>query len=128
MTYLILILSVILFIELFIALHIIKDTSSVIKLAGDSMSIVKSKEMSDLEKEKFMRKNSLVLMLSTFKFMAKFLIVIVVVSLFVWGALLIYPELTDSIVTGFTSVMPLLVLTVVAGIYTWGRNVIRKKL
>lgn len=128
MTYLILLASSIIFVELFIAFKILKDAQSVLALSSKSIGTLKSTTMTDREKEEFMRKNSLVMLITTFKFIIKFFVVFAVIYAFIMAVISFYPDLSESVMAGFTSIIPMVVLTVVTMIYVWGRNVISSKL
>lgn len=128
MTYLILVISAIIFVELFILLKILKEANSVIALSMGSLNTIKSKDLSDREKEQLMRKNSVVMIQTTFKFILKFLLLFASIYLFIMVVIYFFPHLEDSIYEGFTSIVSILVVTLVASIYVWGRNVISSKL
>ena len=128
MIYIVLLASSIIFVELFIAFRILKDARSVMSLSATSVNTMKSSTMSDREKEEFMRKNSIVMLLTTFKFIAKFFAIFAVIYLVIFSVTSIYPDIEESLVSNFTSLIPMLILTAVTMIYVWGRNVICSKL
>lgn len=128
MTYLILLVSAIIFVELFLWFKIIKDAREVFKLSSKSIETMKSKTMKDKEKEDFMRKNSLIMLLTTLKFITKFITIFAIIYIVVMILLTFFPHLTSSVTTGFTSLVPMAILTLVTLMYVWGRNVISSKL
>ena len=128
MTYLILLASAIIFVELFLGFKIIKDTNAVIKLSSKLIETIKSNAMTDREKEDFMRENSLIMLLITLKFIAKFMTIFSIIYLVVKIILTFFPHLTSSVITGFTSLVPMAILTLVMLLYVWGRDVISSKL
>jgi hypothetical protein len=118
----------IVFVELFMLLAIIPDAQAVLKLSGKSVNVMKSKSMSDSQKEAFMRKNSVTMFATTLKFIAKFILIFAILfGLFqlveIWSA-----PTAQAIAKHFISVTPMVVLTMVTMIYVWIRNVIRRKL
>lgn len=128
MMYLVLFIYAIIFIELFILLKIIPDAQGVLALSSKSIEVMKSNEMSDREKEAFMRTNSLTMMKATFKFIGKFLLIIVALVVANYIVELISAELAAQVMASFTSLRVIIIVTVVAMIYVWIRNVISKKL
>ncbi|MBV1911059.1 MAG: hypothetical protein KUG78_17300 [Kangiellaceae bacterium] len=89
---------------------------------------MKSKEMSDDEKEVFMRKNSLTMLIATLKFAGKFISIFIVLYILLFVLDNLEPELATSVSESFYSVNIMITLTVVTLLYVWIRNVIRRKL
>jgi len=118
----------IVFVELFILLAIIPDAQAVMKLSRESVNVMKSKSMTDDQKEAFMRTNSVTMFATTLKFIAKFILIFAILfGLFylikIWST-----PTAQAMAKHFTSVIPMFVLTMVTMIYVWIRNVIRRKL
>jgi len=128
MIYIILMISSILFVELFLAFSITSEAKKVIQLTSNALETVKSKSLTDREKEVFMRKNSLVMLLTTLMFIVKFFSIFIIIYIFINGFLFFYPDLTDLIMMNLTSLKPLLLLSLATLIYVWARNVISSKL
>lgn len=128
MMYLVLFIYAIIFVELFILFKIIQDAQGVLALSSKSVEVMKSNEMSDREKEAFMRTNSLTMMKATFKFIGKFLLIIIALVAASYIVELISAELAAQVIASFTSLIDIIIVTVVAMIYVWIRNVISKKL
>ena len=128
MVYFLLIVISIVFVELFIALNILPDAQGVLKLSSESVNVMKSKEMSDDEKEVFMRKNSLTMLIATLKFAGKFISIFIVLYILLFVLDNLEPELATSVSESFYSVNIMITLTVVTLLYVWIRNVIRRKL
>ena len=118
----------IIFVELFIGLRVIQDAKGILKLSGKSLEVMKSKSMTDREKEKFMRTNSLTMMLRTLKFITKFFVIFIGIMLLNYLLKSVNAELAEAVIASFTSIKLILIVTIVTMIYVWIRNVIRKKL
>lgn len=128
MMYLVLLIYAVIFVELFILFKIIQDAQGVLALSSKSVEVMKSSEMSDREKETFMRTNSLTMMKATFKFIGKFFLIILALVAANYIVELISTELAAKVVASFTSLIDIIIVTVVAMLYVWIRNVISKKL
>ncbi len=128
MVYLLLLAISVVFVELFILFKILPDAQNVLKLSSKSVSVMKSKEMTDNEKEAFMRKNSLTMMLATLKFAGKFIAIFVVLYALFYAVEIYSKELALELNQQLYSVVAMTVLTIVTLAYVWIRNVIRRKL
>ena len=128
MNYIVLMLMSIIFVELFLFLKIIADAQSVLSLSSESVKVMQSKKMSDREKEKFMRTNSVTMLTTTFKFIGKFILIFAVLFGIVWSVAQYEPELAAQIESDFYSIYIIIGLTVATLAYVWIRNVIRRKL
>ena len=128
MNYIVLMLMSIIFVELFLFLKIIADAQSVLSLSSESVKVMQSKKMSDREKEKFMRTNSVTMLTTTFKFIGKFILIFAVLFGIVWTVAQYESELAAQIESDFYSIYIIIGLTVATLAYVWIRNVIRRKL
>ncbi|MEP1743943.1 MAG: hypothetical protein ABJI60_16700 [Kangiellaceae bacterium] len=128
MVYFLLLVISIIFVELFIALKILPDAQSVLKLSSESVKVMQSKQMTDDEKEAFMRKNSVTMMKATLIFSAKFISIFVVLFAFIYGVELYSVDLATQLSESFYSLTLMSLLTLVTLVYVWIRNVIRRKL
>lgn len=128
MDYLLLLLFSILFVELFILFNIVPDARAVMQLSGESVGVMKSKEMTDDQKEEYMRKNSLKMFVQTLKFSGKFLLIFLVLGIVFFLTEIASPSIAKSVAVHFVSVIPMVILTVATLIYVWIRNVVRRKL
>lgn len=128
MVYFLLLLVSIVFVELFIAFRILPEAQNVLKLSSESVNVMKSKDMSDNEKEAFMRKNSVTMMLATLKFSGKFIAIFIVLFALIYAVELYSLELASELSESFYSITLMSILTFVTLIYVWIRNVIRRKL
>ncbi|PCI66329.1 MAG: hypothetical protein COB38_10260 [Gammaproteobacteria bacterium] len=128
MNYFFLILMSIVFVELFLFFKIIADAQSVMALSSKSVKVMQSKKMSDREKEKFMRTNSVIMLSTTFKFIGKFILIFAVLFGILWSIAQYEPTLASQIESDFYSITVIIGLTLATLGYVWIRNVIRRKL
>ncbi|MFT6733276.1 MAG: hypothetical protein ACJAS9_001461 [Polaribacter sp.] len=118
----------VIFVELFLFLKIIADAQSVLSLSTKSVKVMQSKKMSDREKEKFMRTNSVTMLSTTFKFIGKFILIFLMLFGILWGIAQYEAELAAQIESDFHSITIIIGLTLATLGYVWIRNVIRRKL
>ncbi len=128
MNYFFLILISIIFVELFLFLKIIADAQFVMALSSKSVKVMQSKKMSDREKEKFMKTNSITMLSTTFKFIGKFILIFAVLFGILWAIAQYEPALASQIESDFYSIIIIIGLTLATLGYVWIRNVIRRKL
>ena len=126
MIYLFLAVSCILFIELFILLDVKKSSTAIISGTRDAQRVFGSSEMSDEEKERYMRRETLRMFKATATFLFKFLLIFVVLYAVFWLTTQFRPELRPGIIESFTSPIVIVALTAAAMIYVWLRNVVVK--
>ena len=82
--------AAVLFYEMFRHLHVMSDVQRVFKVAPEAMSVIGSDKLSDDDKESAVRKLALRVLLDTFRFTGKMLIVFAICAALVWaGALLL---------------------------------------
>ncbi len=128
MVYILLLSLSIVFVELFIFLNIISDAQGVLKLSAESVNVMKSKTMTDDEKEAFMRKNSATMFIATMKFLAKFVLIFAILFGLIYIIEISSKLLAEQVMQSFVSVYMMIALTAATLIYVWIRNVIRGKL
>jgi len=128
MHYLLLLLFSIAFVESFIYLKILADTQLVLNLSKEAVTVMGSKEMSDREKESFMKKNSLLLMATTFKFILKFALIVALLYGLFYATKFISNNITELLLEYLASPLAMIILTGVTLFYVWIRNVVSKKL
>jgi hypothetical protein len=126
MTYLYLVVSCIVFIELFIALKIKRQAHNLISESRETMGVMMSPEIGDDEKEAFMRRAALKMLIATILFAGKFLLIVLALSTVFWLSVTIFPELQEPIMESFVSPAIIVGLTVLAVAYAWARNVVFK--
>lgn len=126
MIYAFLLVSCIVFIELFMVLDLRKDASRIIAGSREAMRVIMSPEADDDEKEAFVRRASADMFVATFKFLLKFLIIFL--ALYALYALVSYivPAIRGPILESLVSPIVIVGLTLLAMAYVWLRNVILK--
>jgi hypothetical protein len=122
MVYLLLFPLCLAFVEMFILLKVMDDTQSILVLSRQAVDVLVSKEMSDDEKEVFMRKRSLVLFKATFYFTLKFLAIFAVFFAVYFTVNRFFPPYGRVMAEGIYSVRVLAVLTAGTMVYVWIRN------
>ena len=128
MIYPILFVYSVIFVELFIRFRLTRDAKGILTLSTDSLQVMKSSSMTDLEKERFMRSNSVTMLRKTFIFIAKFVAVFIVIGVINYLIAFTDAELADAVIASFSSIKVILVMSIITMIYVWIRNVIQKKL
>ena len=117
-----LIFSCVVFVELFLVLHLKGDA---LKLAGGSreaLEVVRSPDLSDDQKEVFMRKSSVYISKLTLLLSVKFLLIFLVLFLIYWLTVTVYPASEQQILKSFYSPTVIAFLTLLAMAYSWVRS------
>ena len=125
MTYAFLIASCVVFIELFIFLDLIRESHKIIADSHEAMRVVIS-DMDDREKETYMRRASLTMLLTTFRFLLKFFTICVALYAMYRVFIYCFPQARQSVLESLISPVAILFLTVVGTAYFWLRSVILK--
>jgi hypothetical protein len=126
MIYLFLAASCITFIELFIVLDVKKSATALISGTRDAQRVFASSEMSDDEKERYMRRETISMFKATAVFLFKFVLIFAALYALFRVATEFRPELEPGVVHSFTSPIVIVALTAAAMFYVWLRNVIVK--
>jgi len=126
MIYLFLLVSCVIFIELFIYLDLNKEAMTIITRSRDAMGVVMSSDLDDDAKEAFMRRASVEMFKATFTFAIKFLFIVVVLYAIYWLLINVFPDLRDPVLESLVSPVVIVGMTFAAMSYVWVRNVIRK--
>lgn len=126
MLYVYLAVSCIAFIELFIALNILRDSRSLISGSHEAVKVVMSPDLDDEEKEVFMRRASVEMFKSTGLFLGKFLVIAGVLFVVYFATVSVLPNLRPQILASLVSPVFLAGLTAFAFVYVWARNVVLK--
>ena len=126
MIYVFLVVSCIVFVELFIFLDLKTDAAKIVKRSHKSIGVAISSELDDDEKEDFMRKASIQMFMGTFILTIKFLLIAVVLFAMYWLMISFVPDLRDPILNSFVSPIVIIGVTAAAMSYAWVRNVILK--
>ena len=126
MTYVFLFTSAIVFVELFIALDVRQQAQLIVSRAGEATRVILSSDLDDDQKETFMRRSSVEMFAATFKFLMKFLVIILAMYAMFFLITFTFPATRESILESFVSPIVILGLTLAAFAYVWLRNVIFK--
>ena len=128
MIYLFLIVSTIVFVEIFIATNILSSAHSISAASRRAISTFRSPEMSDDEKEIIIVGMSKDIAIATFVFSAKFILIL----LFLYGLYIAAVQLSlitqDEFLDSMQSLRTIIALTVLAVVYIQVRNVVLKRL
>jgi hypothetical protein len=87
-----------------------------------------AKDMSDDEKEAFMRRESLAMLKATAMFALKFLGIFAVLYAIFLGAVAVIPDLERPLLDSFVSPPIIVILTIATVLYAWARNAVLKQL
>jgi len=126
MSYAFLLVSCVVFIELFIALDLRQQAADLIARSREAMSVVMSSTLDDEAKEAAVRRASVDIFKATFVFAFKFLIIVIVLYAIFWLLVTLIPDLKSPILESFVSPLVIIGLTVAAMSYAWVRNAVLK--
>ena len=82
--------AAVLFYEMFQRLHVMTDVQRVFKVAPEALSVIGSATLSDDDKESAVRKLAVKVLLDTFRFTGKMLIVFAISAALVWAGALLF--------------------------------------
>lgn len=125
MIYLPLFVLCVVFFELFMALHMGKDAFAILARSRESMRVLASADMSDDEKEAYVRRASLDTFKATLGFALKFVVIGVVLYLVFMAIVTLMPARRDELVQALYSPLVIVVLTVLTIAYAWVRTKLR---
>jgi hypothetical protein len=128
MIYVLLLLFCIALFELFELLNLRKDAVHIVARSREAMRVVAAKDMSDDDKEAFMRRASLAMLKTTGLFTLKFLGVLAVVYAIFLGVVALIPDLEQPLLASFVSPSTIVLLTIATLLYAWLRNAVLKQL
>ena len=126
MIYVYLLVSCIVFIELFILFDVKKEAMGIVTLSREVMGILMSSGLDDDAKEAFMRRASIDTFKATLIISLKFLLIILMLYAMYWIMVYAFPMLRDPILDSFVSPLVIIGLTAAAMVYVWARNVVIK--
>jgi len=126
MVYVLLLLFCIVFFELFVRLDLRKDAMAIVTRSREAMRVMAAKDMSDDDKEAFMRRSSLAMFRTTGTFTLKFLGILVVLYAIFRGVVALLPDLERPLLDSFVSPLIIVLLTVATLLYAWLRNAVFK--
>lgn len=128
MIYAVLLVISFLFIEFFVLLRMRETALSIVTLSHRAMGVVFSKELSDAQKEVMIRQASFEMLKTTFKFVIKFMSIVLGLYLAYLLLAKILPFSEAAFVESIYSVKVIILVTLVAMTYVWLRNVIIQRL
>jgi hypothetical protein len=128
MIYVLLILSCVVFLELFRLLRLRTETTAIVARSRDAMRVMLAKDISDDDKEAFMRRASLAMLKATATFTLKLLGVFAVLYAIFVAAVAVIPDLERPLLDSLVSPRIILILTIAAVWYAWLRNAVLKQL
>lgn len=128
MIYALLLLFCVVFLELFLLLGLRKEATAIVARSREAVRVMVAKDMSDDDKEAFMRRASLAMLKATATFTLKFLGIFAVLYAIFLGAVALMPDLERPLLDSFVSPPIILMLTIATGLYAWVRNAVLKQL
>jgi hypothetical protein len=128
MIYALLFLFCVVFLELFLLLDLRKEAIAIVARSREAVRVMVAKDMSDDEKEAFMRRESLAMLKATAMFALKFLGIFAVLYAIFLGAVAVIPDLERPLLDSFVSPPIIVILTIATVLYAWARNAVLKQL
>jgi hypothetical protein len=128
MIYALLFLFCVVFLELFLLLDLRKEAIAIVARSREAVRVMVAKDMSDDEKEAFMRRESLAMLKATAMFALKFLGIFAVLYAIFLGAVAVIPDLERPLLDSFVSPPIIVMMTIATVLYAWARNAILKQL
>jgi cobalamin synthase len=128
MTYAILFLLCVVFLELFLFLELRKDAVAILARSREAVRVLCSAETDDDRKEAFMRRASAQTLKATAVFTLKFVLIFLLLYLIYRGAIAAIPGLEGPLVDSFVSPPVIVILTIATLCYAWARNALVKQL
>ena len=128
MIYALLFLFCIVFLELFLLLDLRKEAIAIVARSRAAVRVMVAKDMSDDDKEAFMRRESLAMLKATAMFTLKFLGIFAVLYAIFLGAVAVMPDLERPLLDSFVSPPIIVMLTIATVLYAWVRNAVLKQL
>lgn len=128
MIYALLFLFCVVFLELFLLLDLRKGATAIVARSHEALRVMVAKDMSDDEKEAFMRSASLALLKAAATFALKVFGIFLVLYAIFLGAVALAPDLERPLLDSFVSPPILLMLTIATVSYAWVRNAVLKQL
>lgn len=128
MIYALLFLFCVVFLELFLLLDLRKEAIAIVARSREAVRVMVAKDMSDDDKEAFMRRESLAMLKATAMFALKFLGIFAVLYAIFLGAVAVIPDLERPLLDSFVSPPIIVMLTIATVLYAWARNAVLKQL
>lgn len=116
------------FLELFLLLDLRKEAVAIVARSREAVRVMVAKDMSDDNKEAFMRRASLSMLKTTATFTLKFLGILAALYATFLGVVALFPDLEQPLLDSFVSPPIILLLTIATVLYAWLRNAVLKQL
>lgn len=116
------------FIEAVYLFKLMGNIARILTLSNDSVKMMADKNRSDREKEVFMKKNSLTMLSTTFKFLFKLLTIIF--SIYLLNLLIEQydADLSGAVIEAAVTLHAIIIISLASIAYVWIRNVVSRKL
>lgn len=128
MSYFLMLILGVLFVEFFLIFKIIRDTKKLNIQCRGALNVMMSTVLSDDEKGKKVINCAMNILKTTLVFTVKFCLIVLVLSTFLFVVKLFSHSLFLELMEGFSSWFVILVTTMLTLVYVWIRNVIQSKL
>lgn len=128
MTLAFLLVSCVVFIELFLLLGIADQAYAIVTGSREAMGVLASRELDDEAKEAAVRRASLEMFKATGLLVLKFGVIVIALWALFAAVVALSPGLEQPILRSFVSPLAIVGLTVAAAAYAWARHVVVKQL
>ena len=128
MIYALLFLFCVVFLELCLLLDLRKETVAMVARSREAVRVMVTKDMSDDEKEAFMRRTSLATLKATAILALKLFGIFAVLYAVFLGTVAVVPDLAGQLLDSFVSPQIIVMMTITTVLYAWARNAILKQL
>ena len=128
MSYALLLLFCVVFLELFLLLDPRKEVVAIVARSREALRVVAASDMSDDEKEAFMRRGSLAMFKATAMLMLKLLGIFAVLYAIFLGTVAVMPDLERPLLDSLVSLPIVAMMTIATVLYAWTRNAVLKQL
>jgi hypothetical protein len=128
MIYALLFLFCVVFLELCLLLDLRKETVAMVARSREAVRVMVAKDMSDDEKEAFMRRTSLATLKATAILALKLFGIFAVLYAVFLGTVAVMPDLARPLLDSFVSPQIVVIMTITTVLYAWARNAILKQL
>jgi hypothetical protein len=124
MIYVSLLLFCVVFFELFLSLRIGADALAIMARSQESMRVLMSAELSDDDKEVFVRRASAQIFIATLRFAAKFALIGLALYALFWCTVTVFPNSERPLLKSLVSPLVIVALTIATMAYAWIRKAV----
>ncbi len=124
MIYVSLLLFGVVFFELFLLLQIGTDAMAIIARSQEAMRVLVSPQLSDDDKEVFVRRASGQIFVATLRFAGKFALIGLALYALFWCLVTVFPDSERELLQSFVSPLVIVALTVATVAYAWVRKTV----